>query len=115
MAARLPVITMPVGDAEVIVKDGLTGYVVNDIQSIADRMVRLAQNRELSTQLGHAGRRRVEQEYNFRSLSGRLLSIFSDFVRQQGRGSLGGISQNGDRPGLSLERHKSYENAAPAG
>lgn len=85
MAARLPVITTPAGDASAVVQDGVTGYVVpfNDIEGLAGRMVQLAQSPQLRHQMGEAGRKRVEQHYSFEKLANRLLSIYEKMARQQ--------------------------------
>ncbi|PWU18015.1 MAG: hypothetical protein C5B50_10055 [Verrucomicrobia bacterium] len=90
MAARLPVITTPAGDAAVIVENGVTGYVVqdDDCHAMADHMVRLIQNPDLSSKLGAAGRKRLEQEYDAASLAPRVLSAFSGFARQHRRKKL---------------------------
>jgi L-malate glycosyltransferase len=90
MAARLPVVSTPAGDAGLIVQDGLTGYVVeyDDIQKIAERMIQLAQSPALRKNLGEAGRKRVEQEFNYESLANRLTAIFHNFARQYRRHSL---------------------------
>jgi glycosyltransferase involved in cell wall biosynthesis len=90
MAAGLPVITTPAGDAARIVEDGKTGYVVpaEDTARMAECMVRLAQDPDLSAELGEAGRKRVEQKYDFGLLAGRLKCVFGDFARLHGRRSL---------------------------
>lgn len=77
MAARLPVVTTPAGDAARIVQHGRTGYVVatNDTAGMAEAMVKLARSVSLRTELGDAGRRRVCRVYNYESLSTRLTSI----------------------------------------
>ncbi len=87
MAARLPVVTAPVGDAALIVGDGATGYVVqaDNITGLAESMVRLARDPQLATRLGQAGRNRAEQEYSAASLPGRLLAVLGDFARRHGR------------------------------
>jgi glycosyltransferase involved in cell wall biosynthesis len=85
MAAALPVITTPVGDAAKIVADGVTGYVVDfdDSQGMAERMVQLARSPELCRQLGEAGRERVRQHHGLDDLGHRLLAIYGDIARQQ--------------------------------
>ena len=87
MAARLPVITTPAGDAGVVVEDGISGYVVpsDDIAMMADRMVRLASSQGLRRELGAAGRRRVEQCYSFDGLAERLLSAYETVARRLDR------------------------------
>jgi len=90
MAARLPVITTPAGDASRVVQHGKTGMVVagEDTQGMAEFMVQLARSRSMRMNFGEAGRRRVEQEYNYESLSSRLVAIFQSFARQGRRTSL---------------------------
>lgn len=100
MAARLPIITTPAGDAGAVVQHGRTGYVVDwdDIEGMATRMVELAQSPSLRREFGEAGRRRAEQEYNYESLSDRLVAIFQKFARQAGISSLIPLANS---PGLS--------------
>jgi len=90
MAARLPVITTPAGDASLVVQHGKSGYVVEreDIQGMAAFMVQLARSASMRVNFGEAGRKRVEQEYNYESLAGRLIAIFHSFTAQQRRASL---------------------------
>jgi glycosyltransferase involved in cell wall biosynthesis len=87
MAARLPVLTTPTGDAARIVNDGATGFVLkpDDAQVMADCIVNLVRNRALANKMGEAGRKQVEQHYNLPSLAPRLLSIVSDFARIYGK------------------------------
>jgi glycosyltransferase involved in cell wall biosynthesis len=90
MAARLPVISTPAGDAARIVKHGQTGYVVTgeDIAKMAGFMVQLAQSPALREALGRTGRQRAEKEYSFESLTERLLDSFHLFAGKKGRASL---------------------------
>lgn len=90
MAARLPVITTPAGDAGRVVQQGKTGYVVDreDTQSMAACMIRLAQSPALRGTLGEAGRKRVEQEYNYDFLSDRLVAIYRRFADREGKAAL---------------------------
>ena len=85
MAARLPVITTPAGDAEMIVQDGITGYVVSfgDIEGMARHMVRLAQSPALCARLGNAGRRRAKQLYGSEGLADRLFSIYQSIAQRR--------------------------------
>lgn len=77
MAARLPVVATPAGDAGVIVHDGASGFIVphDDERALAARMVELAGSRELRTRLGEAGRARVEASYGCDAMRGRLIAI----------------------------------------
>lgn len=87
MAARLPVVTVPAGDAHLIVQHGKTGFVVeaDDTPGMAARLVQLAQSASLRADLGNTGRKRVEQRYSYELLADRLLAIFHRFANQQRR------------------------------
>jgi len=90
MAARLPVITTPAGDASLIVQHDKTGRVVvgEDIPGMAASMVQLARSPAMRMKFGEAGRKQVEQDYNCESLASRLVAIFQCFARQSKSGSL---------------------------
>lgn len=92
MAAKLPVITTPAGDAARIVKHCQTGYVVNgeNRAKMAELMAQLAQSPELRTRLGEAGRQRVQKEYSYDSLGADLLESLRGFAGKQGRSILAG-------------------------
>jgi glycosyltransferase involved in cell wall biosynthesis len=90
MAARLPVITTPAGDSNIVVQDGRTGYVVpfDDVTGMAECVVRLSKSPGLRRHLGEAGRKRVEQNFSFEPLAGRLLSIYRKSALQHNRTDL---------------------------
>lgn len=85
MAASLPIITTPAGDAGIVVQDEVTGYVVSDVEEIAERLVRLAKDTDLREALGLAGRLRVEQEYSYHSLPQTLERLYSTIITSHGR------------------------------
>lgn len=78
MASGLPIITTISGDTSIIVKHGVTGYVSSSAKpvEIADYLIQLAKSPDLRRELGHAGRKRVEQEYGFDNLARHLLTIY---------------------------------------
>ena len=90
MAARLPVITTPAGDAGLVVQHDKTGYVVapDDPRGMTAAMLRLAQSPALRLRFGEAGRKRVEQDYDYESLTDRLLGLFRRFAEQRPASSL---------------------------
>jgi glycosyltransferase involved in cell wall biosynthesis len=110
MAAGLPIVTTPAGDAGKIVQDGVTGYVVpfNDAEQLADRIIKLAKSKEQRDRLGGAGRRCVEERYGVGGLDDRLLSIYRATAKRLDKGSILGIlshyncsEQRGDVGGVS--------------
>lgn len=86
MAGSLPVITTPTGDAARIVKDGLSGYVVDfeDQAGRVERMLALARNRSLRKGMGTVGRRLVESEYSDEKLGASLLGLYGEIARARG-------------------------------
>jgi glycosyltransferase involved in cell wall biosynthesis len=87
MAARLPVITTPAGDAGLVVQDNVTGYVVpfDDIEQTAERIVRLARSPELRRSFGQAGRLRVERCYSYDQLPAALLGTYRSIAIARGQ------------------------------
>lgn len=83
MAASLPVISTPAGDASRIVEDGVSGYIVpfEDIHQMARKIVLLAASTSLRNQMGVAGRRKVEKNYQVEGLADRLLSVYEQIFQ----------------------------------
>lgn len=79
MAARLPVITTPAGDAASVVLPGVTGHVVatDDVRQMAERMVFLASTPAVRQAQGLAGRRRVEHMYRDEALADHLFAAYA--------------------------------------
>jgi glycosyltransferase involved in cell wall biosynthesis len=90
MAAGLPVVTTPAGDAGTVVEDNGTGYVVphGDVDAMAARLVTLARSPNLRSRLGEAGRRRVEREFAPGALGRRLLAAYAALAREQRRAAI---------------------------
>ena len=100
MAARLPVVTTPAGDAPFVVEDQVTGFVVphDDADELGRRMVLLASSPEMRTNMGAAGRRKVEEGFSRQEMLGRLLDIYLAGARSVRRDELAAtISRAMDR------------------
>ncbi len=87
MAARLPVVTTPAGDAPVIVEDGVSGFVVDhgDAAALARRIVLLASDPAMRARFGASGRASVERGYSREALAPGLLSAYAAAARRLGR------------------------------
>lgn len=74
MAARLPVISTPVGGTVDLVKQGRTGMVVpvGDDKALAEAIVRLHRDRGLARALAEGGRVLVEEQYSL----ARVVSLY---------------------------------------
>jgi glycosyltransferase involved in cell wall biosynthesis len=86
MAAGLPVVTRPAGDAAAVVKQGETGFVVpGGAEELAERVALLARAPELRRRMGEQGRRRALDEYGIGKLCSRLLAVYRDLAGRCGR------------------------------
>ncbi len=87
MAAGLPVVTTPAGDAPAVVENEATGYVVDSdsAEILAARLIQLAESRDLRCRLGAAGRARVAACYGYDGLAPRLFDVYRHFAEQQRR------------------------------
>ncbi len=85
MAAGIPVLTTPVGDAVRIVEHGGTGYVLqfDDVRRMALAMVELAANHKLAARMGARARDCARQHYNQTGLSRKWLSLVHEFAAQR--------------------------------
>jgi phosphatidylinositol alpha-1,6-mannosyltransferase len=74
-AVGLPVIAGDSGGAPDAVQDRVTGFVVNDRDTLAARLVELLTNRELRSAQGSAGRNWVEREWQWQQVADRLAAL----------------------------------------
>lgn len=83
MAARLPVVTTPAGDAASVILPGVSGIVVphNDVEALAAEMRRLASAPSLRQTMGMAARKRVELLYGHHTLANKMLTAYDRVVR----------------------------------
>jgi glycosyltransferase involved in cell wall biosynthesis len=88
MAASLPVISTPAGDAEDLVRGSGCGYVVpfGSVEVLAGAMVRLAHSASTRRRLGLAGRNYVTENYSLSSLAARLFKMYAQVARTSERG-----------------------------
>jgi glycosyltransferase involved in cell wall biosynthesis len=85
MAARLPTITTPAGDAPMLVDNCRTGFVVpfGDEELLAERMLALAQSPAMRRTFGAAGRAHVETQYGVDGFASRALHLYHRIAAQQ--------------------------------
>jgi len=77
MAAGLPVVSSSVGANAEIVVDGKTGYLAHDGESWVKSIAKLANDPNLSHQLGLAGRQRAVENYSLPSVFSRMVEVFA--------------------------------------
>jgi hypothetical protein len=86
MACGVPVIAVRTGALSHLVADAVTGFVVapRDPAAIAERLARLAMNRELGRAYGRAGVLRVRAGLTWDHMAARLVGIYAATLSPQG-------------------------------
>lgn len=86
MAAGLPVVAIRAGGAMDLVRDQLTGFLVDqdDASGMARRIEDLTRSPLMRNQMGDQGRRRAESEFSLRSTAARVLDVYRG-LHPQGR------------------------------
>lgn len=79
MAARMPVIGPKVAGVEELVEDGVSGFAVppGDVETLAARIVELMESSGRLAEMGVAGRKKVEVEFDVSVEADKLLALFS--------------------------------------
>jgi glycosyltransferase involved in cell wall biosynthesis len=87
MSYGLPVIATRIGAIPEAVTDGQEGFLMEpgDVETLADRMARLAADPELRKRMGAAARRRAETEFSLDVMADRVLRVYEESL---GRGTL---------------------------
>lgn len=90
MACATPVIGARVGGVQYSVVDGETGFLVppNDPAGLAERLADLRANPDRAAQLGHAGRRRVQQLFTWRNVTRSIAGLYDDVREGRRRGDM---------------------------
>jgi hypothetical protein len=80
LASRIPVVASRVAGVPELVEDGVTGYTVppGDVDTLANRMIRLMDDPAAARTMGEAGRRAVEAQHDIRTEGAWLARIFRD-------------------------------------
>lgn len=82
MAARVPVITTPVGGVPSVVQDGVTGVYVQpgDVAGIAVAICRLLRDREECELLAENAYREVREKHDIEVIAGQLRHLYGGLV-----------------------------------
>jgi glycosyltransferase involved in cell wall biosynthesis len=78
MAAGLPVVASPVGINTDIVEQGKTGFLASSKEEWVQALVTLDQDAGMRSDMGKAGRQKVEKEYSLHITAPRLLDILKN-------------------------------------
>jgi glycosyltransferase involved in cell wall biosynthesis len=82
MQFGLPTISCPEGGIADIVQDGVTGYLVvqRDMNTLAERMEALIQNKQLREMMGEKARAQFEEKFTYNVFERNLTEILKEFV-----------------------------------
>jgi len=82
MATGLPVVSTLHSGIPELVDDGASGFLVpeRDAQALADRLTFLADHPEVWPEMGRAGRRKVETEFDMEQLNDRLVALYAQVL-----------------------------------
>lgn len=85
MAYGLPVITTPVGGIPEAIEDGVEGFLVppGSIADLADRIGRLAHDRELRERMGWAARQRAQAQFDANVVVGAVTALYEEIGVQR--------------------------------
>ena len=79
MDAGLPVISTPAGDVPVIVKDGVSGYIIdyNAPEQLKERIELFINSPQLIAKYGKAGKQIVDDKFNYKNLGKTILNLYT--------------------------------------
>ena len=85
MAMGLPVVTTDVAGAKELVIDGITGFVLPqvDVNGLTNSIMILADNESLRRRMGIAGRKRVESDFSFAGRLRRIEALYEEIIASQ--------------------------------
>ncbi|MFH1575604.1 MAG: glycosyltransferase family 4 protein, partial [Candidatus Nealsonbacteria bacterium] len=82
MACKKPVVGTCFGGTPEIVKDGVTGFIVNpmDTELMAQKIIDLLKNQEKAKQFGEAGCERVKKYFNLNTCISQNLAWYQKYI-----------------------------------
>jgi glycosyltransferase involved in cell wall biosynthesis len=84
-ALGLPVVATRVGGTPEVVDEGATGFLVDpdDAAAMVDHVDRLLGDEPLRTQMGQAGRRKMESEFSQERMVGDMVALYRELLAQK--------------------------------
>lgn len=78
MACRRPVVGTAVGGIPEVITDGITGYLAprRDVNRIADRIITLAKDADMRTEMGLAGRKKAMDKFDVQKNVAQLIDLY---------------------------------------
>jgi glycosyltransferase involved in cell wall biosynthesis len=85
MAVGLPTVATDVGGVSTVVVDGKTGFLVppENPHALAEAMVKLLKDAKLRSQMGEAGRKRVDPDFGVETMIDKITSVYEAMIAQK--------------------------------
>jgi colanic acid/amylovoran biosynthesis glycosyltransferase len=87
MAMGVPVVSTLHSGIPELVEDGVSGFLVpeRDVDALVDRLAHLIEHPERWPEMGRAGRRKIEAEYDSDRLNQQLLDLYRELLVKEAR------------------------------
>ena len=85
LGVGVPAVCSPVGMNNVIIQDGVNGFLANTSSDWIEKIAKLIENPDLRKQFGLAGRQVVESTYSIQAVAPRLIKILQDVAQSPAR------------------------------
>jgi len=88
MASGLPLVATAVGEVPTVVVDGQTGVLVSaeDVDSLAEGVLRLLRDSEMRARFGAAAKQRVEDEYSAARMTADYIRVYAEAIEAAEKG-----------------------------
>ena len=88
MASGLPLVASAVGEVSSVVVNGQTGVLVppENVDSLAEGILRLLRDPDMRTRFGTAAKHRVEEEYSAARMTADYLRVYAEAIEGVGKG-----------------------------
>jgi len=85
LAQGMPVISTYHSGIPELVQDGISGFLVpeRDVDSLAERLTYLCEHQEIWPEMGKAGRKYVEENYDINKLNDQLVELYRRFLNEE--------------------------------
>ena len=84
-ACRTPVIGSKVGGILDVIKDGVNGFYVQpkNALDLAEKIIRLSDEKELRSEMGENGRKLVEEKFNWETLANKIIDVYGSLLYKE--------------------------------
>ena len=84
MAMEKPVVAYNIRGMRDLIVDGETGFLVpfRNVSVLAEKILYLAENREIARKMGEKGRKRIEKEFSLGIISNQMKKLYNEILEE---------------------------------